>query len=137
MKAATPPRRSAMLAALAATIAAGLLSRRYPLPGILAEHTGDALYTVAVFFGIRALLPTRPRTVAVICAFGWSSAVECSQLVHPGWLEALRATLPGRLVLGQGFQWIDLAAYAVGAGIAWIIDRTLLTGQPTPSAPPT
>ena len=40
-------RRPWLLAALAAVVALGLLSRRHPLPGILAEYTGDALYTVA------------------------------------------------------------------------------------------
>jgi hypothetical protein len=52
---------------LAVTVALGLLSRRFPLPGILAEYTGDALYTVAAFLGLALLLPAaRTRSLAVL-----------------------------------------------------------------------
>ncbi len=48
--------------------------------------------------------------------------VELSQLIHWGWLDALRSTLPGRLVLGQGFLASDLVCYAVGVAMAFAID---------------
>ncbi|MGD9420295.1 MAG: DUF2809 domain-containing protein [Verrucomicrobiota bacterium JB025] len=54
--------------------------------------------------------------------FCW--AVECSQLYHAPWIDAVRSTLPGRLVLGTTFNWPDLAAYAVGvaagAAVEWL-----------------
>ena len=45
-------------------------------------------------------------------------AVEISQLCHAGWLDALRGTLPGRLVLGQGFLFSDLFCYTFGICLA-------------------
>lgn len=46
---------------------------------------------------------------------GWINwGVEFSQLYHAPWLGAIRATLPGRLVLGTTFHWPDLPACAVG-----------------------
>ncbi|MBD3879661.1 MAG: DUF2809 domain-containing protein, partial [Quinella sp. 1Q5] len=41
--------------------------------------------------------------------------IELSQLWHPPFLEALRATTVGGLVLGYGFLWSDLVCYTVGA----------------------
>jgi hypothetical protein len=110
-------------ACLAAVVGAGLLSRRHPLPGVLAEHTGDALYTVAAFFALAWLAPSvRGPTLAAL-AFACSAAVECAQLLPWPWLVDLRHSRLGALVLGQGFQWVDFLAYAVGALAAWAFDR--------------
>ena len=43
--------------------------------------------------------------------------IETLQLWHPPFLEALRATTLGGLVLGYGFLWSDLVCYTVGACI--------------------
>ena len=112
--------------ALAVTITLGLLSRRYPLPGILAEYTGDALYTCAGFAGLALLFArTRTRSLA-IAAFVLSAAVEFSQLLTWQWLEDLRQTLCGRLILGSGFKWPDMVAYFLGAMAAGAVDFALL-----------
>ncbi len=111
--------------ALAGTIALGLLSRRFPLPGWFAEHTGDALYTVAVYL---VLAVARPRTTALQLAFlAWSCStlVEFAQLLQWPWLVSLRHTRVGALLLGQGFVWADLLAYALGAALAWAIDTVI------------
>jgi len=48
-----------------------------------------------------------------------------SQLYHAPWLDAVRATRPGALALGQGFLWSDLACYAAGVGAAALIDLSM------------
>ena len=40
-----------------------------------------------------------------------------SQLYHAPWIDAIRDTLPGALVLGYGFLWSDLACYAAGVAL--------------------
>ena len=45
--------------------------------------------------------------------------------VHVPWLDALRATTLGALVLGQGFLWSDIVCYAVGVMLAAILDAVL------------
>ena len=123
--------RGFVLVGLAVTIALGLLSRRHPLPGLLAEYTGDALYTVAVFWCAAFVRPGWPGGRLAVLAAAFAAAIECSQLLSPGWLCELRATRLGALLLGQGFQWADLLAYAVGAAVAWGIDRLLVvSGRP-------
>lgn len=125
-----PPRpargRLYVVAALVATVALGLASRRWPLPGLLAEHAGDALYTVAVFWSLALIAPAMvgPRIGGL--AFLASAAVEFAQLLQWPWLLELRQNRLAALVLGQGFQWVDLAAYAVGAMLAIGFDALLL-----------
>lgn len=103
-------------------IALGLLSRRCPLPGVLAEHAGDALYTVAVFFASAWVAPAARGSVLAVGAFGISAAVECGQLLSWSWLVDLRRSTVGALVLGQGFQWADFLAYGSGALGVWAVD---------------
>ena len=122
-------RRPVAAACLAAAIALGLLSRRYPLPGFLAEYTGDALYATAVWFALAALWPAAPRGRLTVAAWSFSALVELAQLAQWPWLVELRSTRVGALVLGQGFQWADLLAYAAGVAVAWAADTALRRGR--------
>lgn len=121
-----------MLVALAVTVAAGLLSRAIALPGILREQTGDALYATATWWLLALLWPGARASTLAAAAFAFASAVEASQQLHFGWLDALRATTPGRLLLGQGFQWADVVAYAVGTAIAVGADRLIMACRRRP-----
>jgi hypothetical protein len=112
--------RVAYAAAVVVTIGAGLASRRCAaqLPWWLAENAGDALYATMVFWGLGFLLP-RARTASVaLAATAFCFAIELSQLYRAPWLDAIRATTPGHLVLGQGFHATDLVCYAIGAALA-------------------
>ncbi len=128
-----PRRRPAVLVVLLLVVGLALLSRRYPLPGLLAEHTGDALYATAAYCLFALCLP-RGRTGALATgAFAFSAAIELSQLLTWPWLGEIRATRLGALLLGQGFQVTDLFAYLAGVGLAWLVDVTFLrrsTGPP-------
>ena len=115
---ARPPRsRVAYGIWILVVIALGLLSRRYPefTPAMLGKSPGDALWALMVFLGVGFLFKSvstgRAATGALIISF----AVEFSQLYHAPWIDAVRQTLPGRLILGSGFLWADLIAYTVGA----------------------
>lgn len=62
---------------------------------------------------------TAPLNAAVgVCVA--SFAIEFLQLWHPAWLEAVRATLPGRLILGNSFLWADLPQYGLGSFVGWL-----------------
>jgi glycopeptide antibiotics resistance protein len=69
---------------------------------------------------------SRPRTLAlgVFCA---TCALEFLQLWQPPWLQAVRATLLGRLVLGNTFTWGDFLYYAIGCGLGWLWLRAIRT----------
>lgn len=110
-----------------AVVASGLLWRSgfIPLTPSLSNYGGDALWALMIFVGFGFLLP-RAGTVAIAwlaLSFSWS--VEFSQLYHVPWIDAVRATLPGRLVLGNTFNWPDLLAYALGVGIGALVEWRL------------
>ena len=106
------------LAAL--TIAAGLASRAYAdaLPPFVARYAGDALWAALVFW-LLALAWRRSSTAAItVASLVIAFATEISQLYHASWIDSLRATWFGGLVLGSGFLWSDLVCYAAGIAIA-------------------
>jgi hypothetical protein len=100
----------------------GLLTRSgLPLPGPVRDYGGDTLYATLVFFLVALIWPLAPAWLLALLAFALCVAVEISQLLRAPWLEALRATAPGRLVLGAGFLWADLVCYAAGALLGWAL----------------
>jgi Protein of unknown function (DUF2809) len=107
-----------------AVVAAGLLWRSgfIPLPQSLSNYGGDALWALMVFLGFGFLFP-RASTVAVaLLALAFSWGVEFSQLYRAPWIDAIRATVPGKLVLGNTFNGPDLLAYALGIGLGALVE---------------
>jgi len=102
--------------AVLSTIAAGLASRRWPwlLPEAFGKYPGDALYAVMVYALVVLARPSRGVARSAALALAICFAIECLQLWQPPWLQAIRATRLGRLVLGSHFDAPDLLAYAIG-----------------------
>ena len=112
----------------------GIGSRRYShaLPEFISVCAGDTLWALAAFLGIGLILPrASTRTIACL-AIAFSVAIEISQLYHAPWIDSIRRTTLGALILGYGFLWSDLACYAVGVGLGMLIERTSLSHRPTP-----
>jgi len=121
------------LALTCLTIGLGLASRRYPafLPAFVARYAGDALWAAVVFW-ILALVWRRAGTGALAGgALVIAIAVECSQLYHAPWIDSIRQTRVGALVLGSGFLWSDLVCYAAGIGIAAALDVLIVDRKET------
>ena len=51
--------------------------------------------------------------------------IEVSQLYHAEWIDSIRATTLGGLVLGYGFLWNDLVAYIIGVGVGMFCEFML------------
>lgn len=76
-----------------------------------------------------ARLPRALDEVEAALATAFACAAEVSQLYHAPWLDAVRATRPGGLVLGtppSTFAGADIAAYAVGIAVGIAADRCLI-----------
>ena len=131
--ASNPPRprrnRITLACALAAVILLGLGARRFPglLPAFLGKYPGDALWALAVMIGWGMVWPRASTTGLATLALATSCAVEFSQLWKVPWLDDIRHTTIGHLVLGSGFAWPDLVAYAVGVVIGVGLDRICQT----------
>lgn len=121
-------RRDAVLLALA-TIVAGLAVHfgARGLPPSVRDIAGDALWAAMMFWWLSALLIGASRLWRGIIAFAVCALVELSQLVHTPWIDALRATTVGHLVLGSGFDPRDFVAYALGVAVAMLLARMLRT----------
>ncbi len=61
-------------------------------------------------------------------------AIDLSQLYHAPWIDSIRQTTIGGLILGFGFLWSDLACYALGVGLGVAIE-TLWRGIGGPQEP--
>lgn len=114
-------RRSRMIYAVCGlvVIILGLASRAdaIPRPALIAAYGGDTLWALFVFVLVGWLLPASSTRRVALITLAFSLAIELSQLYQAPWLDAIRQTLPGRLVLGAGFLWSDLICYAVGVSI--------------------
>ena len=109
-------------------IAMGLASRAKAsqpfLPTFISEYAGDTLYAVMIFFGLAFLRPQTATLRLAALALSVCVLIELSQLYHAPWLDAIRHTRIGGLILGFGFLWSDLLCYVVGVacgvGLEWL-----------------
>lgn len=92
------------------TIVLGLLSRKTDACTIdfVKMYVGDVLWAAMVYFGCRFLFVRMGRSVSFGVALVFSYLIEISQLYHAPWINAIRGTTLGGLVLGFGFLWSDL-----------------------------
>jgi hypothetical protein len=110
--------------AATAVIIAGLSSRMYrgQLPEFLAEYAGDTLWALMLFLLVSTLLAGQPILARAAIALALAFLVEISQLYHAPWIDSIRQTKLGGLVLGFGFLWTDLVCYSVGITIGSLIE---------------
>jgi hypothetical protein len=111
-------------AAVGLVIVIGLASRRHPglFPQALGKYPGDALWAMMIFFGLGFLFPAKPVARIGLAALVFCCADEFSQLYHAPWIDSIRATTIGHLILGGGFSWADIAAYLAGVLMAGLIE---------------
>ncbi len=114
------------LALIVLDLAVGLGSRRFGphLPWFVATYAGDTLWALAAFLGIGLLLPSASTWRVALLAMSFSVLVEVGQLYHAPWIDTIRRTSLGGLVLGYDFVWSDLACYSVGVGLGILIELT-------------
>lgn len=110
--------RLSYLVALVLVIAFGLQSRRIES---LPNATGDALWVIAVYCFYRLIWCKEPLYKIAGASLLTAYTIEFSQLIRWNWLVSLRSTTIGHLLLGQGFQWTDMAAYTIGVIIILLI----------------
>ncbi len=115
-------------AVIAVVIFSGLVSRSHlaaHLPVFIATYAGDTLWALTVFlclaFVFRGLRTSLVALVAIIISF----SVEISQLYQAQWINTIRHTHVGALLLGAGFKWSDLLCYTVGVIIGFTGERLI------------
>jgi len=106
---------------------AGLASRSYgaQLPTFFADYAGDTLWALMLFLLVSLLLAGQPVLARAAVALAIAFTVELSQLYHAPWIDSIRQTTLGGLVLGFGFLWTDLVCYTVGIALGALSERGL------------
>ena len=115
-------------ALIVVVILLGLGSRRFGphLPGFVAAYAGDTLWALVAFLGMGLILPRASTWRVASLAMSFSVLVEVGQLYHAQWIDSIRGTALGGLILGYGFLWSDMACYAVGVGTGMLVE--VITG---------
>lgn len=106
-------------------ILGGIAWRTLPLglPRVAYKYGGSFLWGAMVYWVVAAVWPRmRPRYVLLVAAVA-AAGTEASRLYHTPSLDAFRATLAGRLLLGQYFALRNLVVYWAGMGLAVLVDR--------------
>ncbi len=128
--------RATYVALALATIGIGLLVHRrgVTLGPATRDVLGDALWAAMIAWWAGALAPSARLGPRCAAAYAICASVEASQLYHGPWLDAVRGTPLGQLVLGRGFDPRDLAAYALGVGMAVLLEATAIARGRCPRA---
>jgi hypothetical protein len=92
-------------------------------PTFVGKYPGDALWALMVFLLWGIVFPTHSTVRVALTALATSFLVEFSQLYRAPWINDIRATTLGRLILRSGFAWEDLLAYSVGITIGSATER--------------
>ncbi|MDA7026377.1 DUF2809 domain-containing protein [Bacillus sp. CLL-7-23] len=106
----------------------GIFSRKmtHLLPDLVNAYLGDALWALMIFFGFGFLLKKSSTKIIALTALLFCYTIEFSQLYHAPWIDQLRNTTIGGLVLGYGFLWSDLLAYLLGIGTGVICEQKII-----------
>lgn len=103
----------------------GLLSRKFMFifPKNIAPFVGDMLWAMMVYFGFRFLFPKINIIKSLVIAFLFSFSIEISQLYQAQWINNIRNTIIGGLILGHGFLFEDLISYSIGIILGCVVDK--------------
>lgn len=97
----------------------GLLSRKFTFVPL---WVGDVLWATMIYFILRFFLPLSSVGKITLISIIISYAIEFSQLYKAPWIDSLRHTFLGRMLLGETFLWGDLVSYTAGILIGIAID---------------
>ena len=124
------PARNRIVYFLSVTIVIllGLSSRKYAgyLPEYINTYLGDALWAVMIYLFAALLLKDRKPSRIALFSLSFCYLIEISQLYHAPWIDAIRNTRLGGLVLGFAFLWTDIIAYTIGVGVMLAVESLFI-----------
>ena len=108
------------------TVIVGLVSRELS-SAVVPLFVGDILWGLAVFLLMRFIFITKPLPFTVIVSIIYTYATELSQLYRAPWINNLRETFFGKVMLGETFFLGDIASYTIGIGLGVLVELSLRT----------
>lgn len=106
------------------TIGLGLVSRKinYLFPEFINLVLGDAIWAMMIYFGVCFCFNKLTVFKVALVAISFCYVIEISQLYHAPWIDEIRNTTLGGLVLGFGFLRSDILAYSIGVFSAALLE---------------
>lgn len=94
----------------------GIASRKYGyyLPEVISKYSGDILWALMVYLCFGFLFSKSLIKNIALSSLLFSFAIEISQLYQSDWINIIRDTTLGALILGHGFLFSDLVCYTTG-----------------------
>ena len=87
---------------------------------------GDSLWALMVYWGFCVVFRGESVVKISLLAWGFSFGIEFLQIYQVPWMQEIRHTKLGGLVLGFGFKWEDLICYSVGILTGLIVEQKVL-----------
>lgn len=105
----------------------GLGSRKFPdlFSPFLAEYLGDTMWTLFFYAFFRIVFYKMTSFKIFVITYIFSVFIELSQLIKTDFLNQIRQTFLGGLILGFGFLWSDLICYLIGALIGLLLEKLI------------
>lgn len=100
-------------------IVLGMLSRHFSFIPLWA---GDVLWATMIYFILRFFMLKASVLKIALLSVAISYTIEFSQLYKTEWIDNLRHTFLGRMILGETFFWGDLVSYTAGILIGVCIE---------------
>lgn len=94
---------------------------RAPWSSALRDSSGGAVYVLLWTVLAGACFPLTSSTRLAFAVTATTCILEFLQLWCPPWLEAIRSTFAGRVVLGTTFGWSDFPPYFAGGLAGWLL----------------
>ncbi|MCT4607371.1 MAG: DUF2809 domain-containing protein [Marinisporobacter sp.] len=109
-------------------IFSGLSLRAFPqyLPRGFGNYAPDTLWALMIFLLIGVGFKNASTKSIGKAALSFCYFIEITQLYHAPWIDAIRETTIGGLILGFGFLWSDLVCYTAGIGIGVLMESLYL-----------
>jgi hypothetical protein len=104
------------------TIVLGLLSRHF---AHIPLFVGDILWATMIYFGFRFLFINKSIKFIVVASLLFCYAIEFSQLYQAPWINNIRHTVIGGLILGEVFLWGDMLSYTIGVAVGVFVERLI------------
>lgn len=108
-------------------IGLGLISRKFVeyLPEIINIYLGDALWALLIYLLTATILNSKKINTVAIASLIFCFTIELSQLYQAPWIDNIRCTTLGGLVLGFGFLWSDILAYTMGIAVGVSVETVI------------
>ncbi len=113
--------KTIMLLILLIPIGLGLKFYNGPFEFWINNSISDIVYEIFWCLILFLFLPKSSPLKIALLIFIITSIIEFSQLWHPHFLENLRSSFLGRILLGTTFVWSDFFYYVLGCIFGWKI----------------